>query len=169
MKTVYSNPWFKVIKDKKYHYIKENGSNNGAVILAINGDNFIFVKVKRAAHSLELIEAPRGYGEVGETSEGCALREFHEETGYKIKLQNITKLGEVRPNSAILTSSITVFLASVSDDQNISTHDSEISELIYIPVKDIHKAISEGLITDGFTLSALAMFWSSVSHLNSIK
>jgi ADP-ribose pyrophosphatase len=160
MKSVYKNPWFQVIKDKEYHYIKESGSNNGAVILAVQNDNFIFVRVKRPAHNTELIEAPRGYGEINEKNEECALREFFEETGYKINKHDITKLGEVRPNSAILSSVITIFLATVSENQKIYTFDKEISELVYIPVQNIKKVISTGQITDGFTLSALAMFWS---------
>ena len=82
MKTEYQNPWFKVVKNGKFHFIKENGSDNGAVILALVDGKFLFVKVDRPAHEMISVEAPRGYGEPGESSESCAVRELYEETGF---------------------------------------------------------------------------------------
>ncbi|KOO09824.1 hypothetical protein AKJ18_37400, partial [Vibrio xuii] len=79
----YKNPWFSVIKDGEFHYIKENGSDNGAVVLVECEENYVFVLIRRAAHSFsEQIEAPRGYGEVNESSYNTAIREVLEETGY---------------------------------------------------------------------------------------
>ncbi|HCE40706.1 MAG TPA: NUDIX hydrolase, partial [Alcanivorax sp.] len=68
MKTVYENPWFGVIQDGRFHYIKETGADNGAVVLARQGGDFLFVRVRRPAHGATFIEAPRGYGEPGESA-----------------------------------------------------------------------------------------------------
>lgn len=159
MKTVYENPWFKVTKDGCYHYVEESGSNNGAVIVVIEDESFVFVKVNRPAHSEALIEFPRGYASDNESSQECALRELLEETGYLIGSASIEKLGVVKPNSAILVSSVNVFLARVSKAEQVQRHDSEVIEVIRIPICEIKNKILSGYITDGFSLSALALFW----------
>jgi ADP-ribose pyrophosphatase len=162
MKTEYANPWFKVVKDGRYHFLKESGSDNGAVVLLLLRDKFVFVKVNRPAHQLELIEAPRGYGDSGETSELCAVREVREETGYVFDVLDLEYLGSVRPNSAILSSVLPVYLIESSEEPPMVPVDDEVSEVIYIPKKDIHAAIAEGRVTDGITLSALALYWARV-------
>ena len=159
MKTVYKNPWFKVTKDGQFHYVEENGSNNGAVIVVMEDESFVFVKVNRPAHSLDLIEFPRGYANDDESSQECALRELLEETGYRIGSVSIEKLGVVKPNSAILASTVNVFLANVSKENKVAEHDSEVLEVIRIPINEIKPKILSGYITDGFSLSALALFW----------
>ncbi|TDR69162.1 NUDIX hydrolase [Photobacterium lutimaris] len=159
MKTVYENPWFKVTKNGLFHYIEENGSDNGAVIVIIEGESFVFVKVNRPAHSDELIEFPRGYANHDESSKECALRELLEETGYVIERGSIEKLGVVKPNTAILASTINVFLAHVSKEEQVQEHDSEVIEIIRIPISEMKQKILSGLVVDGISLSALALFW----------
>lgn len=160
MKIVYENPWFQVIKNKKFHYLQENGADNGAVILAIFKEQFVFVKVNRPAHNASFIEAPRGYGNENETNTQCAARELLEETGYKISESELIELGKIRPNSAILSSTVSVYLADISECEKISEPDNEVIELVYISKNEIKEKIKSGLIADGFTLSALALFWS---------
>lgn len=156
----YSNPWFSVIKDGKYHYIKEVGSDNGAVILVESDNDYIFVGVRRAAHGFkEQIEAPRGYGEIDESSFEVALRELYEETGCSIEKSQLEKLGVVKPNSAILASEVDVFYARVSDWQFISEHDCEVESVVKISKDEIKDSIRKGLITDAFTLSAFTLLW----------
>jgi ADP-ribose pyrophosphatase len=159
MKTVYKNPWFKVTKNGQFHYVEENGANNGAVIIVIEDKSFVFVKIHRPAHAVDLIEFPRGYANNDESSQECALRELLEETGYLIDSVNIEKLGIIKPNSAILTSSVNIFLANVSKENKVQEHDSEVIEVIRIPINEIKEKILSGSITDGFSLSALALFW----------
>lgn len=156
----YKNPWFSVIKDGNFHYIKENGSKNGAVVLIECEDNYIFVLVRRAAHLFyEQIEAPRGYGELGESSYDTAIREVFEETGYKISIENLEKLGTIKPNSAILASTIDVFYAHISENNLIGICEKEVEGLIKIPKMIIREKIKNGIISDSFTLSAFALLW----------
>ncbi|WP_318417162.1 NUDIX hydrolase [Photobacterium leiognathi] len=157
----YSNPWFSVIKDGKYHYVKEFGAYNGAVVLVESDIDYIFVKVGRAAHSFqEQIEAPRGYGEKNSTSKETAIRELYEETGYLISENQLLMLGKVKPNSAILSSEVDLYLAQVSESQKVKDHDSEVTSVVKIPKQKVKKLISEGVISDSFTLSAFALLWS---------
>lgn len=161
MTIVYENPWFSVIKDGSLHYIQEKGSSNGAVVLAKSESNFVFVAVHRQAHREVLIEAPRGYGEEGETARQCASREMEEETGFRVDESKFIELGTVRPNSAILASSVTAFFVDLTSVLPVSSPDSEIENIVMVPERDIASAIRSGRITDGFTLSALALYWSS--------
>jgi ADP-ribose pyrophosphatase len=115
VKTVYENPWFRVIQDGRFHYIKETGADNGAVVLARQGGDFLFVRVRRPAHGDTFIEAPRGYGEPGESAAGCAARELCEETGYTVPPQALVALGRLRPNSAIFASSVQAFFAEIGE------------------------------------------------------
>lgn len=160
MKTEYKNPWFKVVKDGKFHFIKENGSDNGAVILALIDEKFIFVEVERPAHNLISLEAPRGYGGIGENSETCAIRELYEETGFLLSAENLERIGLIRPNTAILSSSIPVYFIESNQALRINETDSEICNVVCIPKEDIHKEVASGKITDGITLAALSLFWA---------
>lgn len=160
MKTEYKNPWFKVVKEGRFHFIKESGSDNGAVILALIDEKFVFVEVERPAHNLISLEAPRGYGDVGESSESCAIRELYEETGFLLPIDDLEMIGLVRPNTAILSSSIPVYLIESNQVTTRNETDPEICNVVYIPKKDIQKEVSSGKITDGITLSALSLFWA---------
>ncbi len=160
MKTEYENPWFKVVKDGKFHFVKENGSDNGAVILALIDKKFIFVEVNRPAHNMVSLEAPRGYGESGETSDLCAIRELFEETGFLLPIENLERIGLIRPNTSILSSSIPVYFIQANRVSKKTTQDSEIFNVVSISEGEIYKEIANGNITDGMTLSALSLYWA---------
>jgi len=160
MISLYQNPWFKVVKDNKYHYILEEGAANGAVVLALVKKRFVFVRIHRPAHNLDLLEAPRGYGNKGESSESCAIRELFEETGHKFEISELQKIGHIRPNSAILSSVVPVYFIESDCNEPAKPPDEEVLEVEYIPEKNIYEEIARGHITDGFTLSALSFYWA---------
>jgi len=158
-KTVYCNPWFRVIQDEKWHYLEEVNSNNGAVVLLLkDNEKFIFIKTYRKAVNSIVIELPRGYGNNNESSTSTAIRESFEETGYKIKKHNIKKIGSVNPNSAILSSTVDIFFAKVSTVDLKKNHDDEVIELIEIDKDKIISVILSGKIQDAFSLSALSLY-----------
>lgn len=161
MKTVYENPWFRVVKEGNFHYLQENGSDNGAIVLVRDETSFIFIQSRRPAQQgVLLTEAPRGYGEAGEDSRAAALRELLEETGYRAQPEQLEKLGTVRPNTAILSAAIDVYLARVRADQKVAGSDQEVAGLVRIPVADVRREVANGGISDGMTLSALALYWA---------
>lgn len=157
----YENPWFSVRKEGKYHFIKESGANNGAVIIADTGQDYLFVQVRRAAHSMqEFIELPRGYGEQGESSLAAAIRELYEETGFKARAEQLERIGSLQPNSAILASTVDVYLAKVSLEQRLKAHDDEVERVIFVPKVSIRDYFTGMKISDGFSLSAFALLWA---------
>jgi len=160
MTVVYENPWFKVIKEGNYHFIKENGADNGAVILAKIAGKFVCVKIKRRAHDLVSLEFPRGSGEGGETSAACAARELREETGYRVDAADLTRLGTVRPNTAILASAIPVYLLESDRAHPGKPEGDEVSDIVYVAEEDLPGLIATGQLTDGISLAALALYWA---------
>lgn len=156
---VYKNNWFSVAKEDNWHYLIEKNSNNGAVILILEDNkNFILVKNYRKAIDKIVIELPRGYGEDNETSLDTALRESLEETGYRINKRNITKLGSVNPNSAILSSEIDIYFANVSKEDKIKDSDSEVIDIVKINKTNIKQLILNGEIKDSFSLTAICLY-----------
>jgi ADP-ribose pyrophosphatase len=156
----YQNPWFKVIKDGKFHYLEENSSDNGAVVIAVIDNELTFVNIDRTAHKINLIELPRGYGDKLESSQFCAARELYEETGHKFKPEQFLEIGVVRPNSAILSSIIPVYLIESLDNSKLKEHDAEVNSVLYINKSRIYDEISSGRISCGITLSALMIYFA---------
>lgn len=84
-----------------------------------------------------------------------------EETGYRIESNKFKHIGNIQPNSAILSSSLPIYFVSVSERINTSALDGEISEIVYIEKEKIFNSIACGEISDGITIAALAMHWAS--------
>ena len=153
--TVYANPWFRVQREGKMHWIDEKSSPKGAVIVGEIDSHLVFVKVYRAAHNATFIELPRGYAEDNETYTEAGLREFKEETG--LEADECTHLGEILPNSSILSTRVQVIHAKAKQSMTPVELDSEINDVIFVPKKEIDSLILKGNIVDGMSLAALAL------------
>jgi len=160
--TEYSNNWFKVVQEGKYHYVIEKSPRNAsAVLLLEDNENFILVKHYRIAVKSYLIEIPRGYGEKNEDSYQSAIREVYEETGYKIN--DLIKLGSIAPNSGILSTVVDIYFSNVSSSDKIKDIDhKEIDKIVKIHKNNIEKEILNYNIIDSFTLSAIYLFKTRV-------
>ncbi len=164
MSIQYENPWFKVVREGRFHYVVEDRADNGAAVLALLDDKeFLLLRLKRAAHAGIQREIPRGYGEPGETSLACARRELAEETGYLIEESQLSLLGRLKPNSAILASTIDLYLAQVNSSDLTEQRDDEAEAVEHISVADMRQLLRDGGIQDGFTLAALAHYFNSFS------
>lgn len=157
MKTVYENPWFRVQQDGQWHFVDEPGAANGAVVLAYVGSRVALVKVPRRAHGCALWELPRGYGEPGESVLQCAARELREETGYAADPAAFGVLGVVRPNSAVLSSALTVCTVSLPADAVAGPRDSEAEAVRLFAPAELRALIAAGDLTCGISLAALML------------
>jgi len=158
MITVYENPWFAVIREGGFHFVREAKAVNGAAVLIVAGTDFILVEVERPALGCTLLEVPRGYGNEGETSSDCALREGFEETGFRLGVPVF--LGKVSPNSGILRSQVDLFICEAIEPHPVKDPDGEVVGVVRVSISESGKFVADGRINDGFTLACLAHFWS---------
>lgn len=158
--TVYQNPWFQVQKDGRYHYVTETNSDQAAVILPILAGRIGLLEMRRPAQLHELtLEIPRGGAVVGETGIECAIRELEEETGIVAASDQIKVIGAVRPNTAILASRIQVYVALLPNGTVPTvSRDDEAVGFRWVALSDVNNLICDGMLEDGFSLSALSIF-----------
>jgi ADP-ribose pyrophosphatase len=148
--------FFKVIDQKGYFVITEDFDVNAAVIIAQNEKGqFLVVRHFRPAIGKVSIEFPRGGRKPNETTQGTAIRELHEETGYSAELAQ--RVGSLHSNTSLIRSSVDVYAMSglkLTDDEQ----DGEIESLCFLSRKELNALILDGEVTDAHTLSGLALF-----------
>lgn len=165
MEIVYENPWFRVAKDGKWHWIEQPRSVAGAVVFLQWRGRVAMVEQYRFAQGESMLEAPRGYAMAGEKSVDCAIREGHEETGLLARPEDVTHIGDVAPDSGILASRIGCYFARVADDAPQNDHDDEVNFAVMLEWDDLWSRVRNGQIMDGFTLSGLMLLQNRYSHL----
>lgn len=157
----YQNPWFRVLRNGAFHYVDEPGAHAGAAVLPLVGDTVWLLEMRRPAQQgVTTWEIPRGYGEAHETSQQCALRELREETGLVAEPAQLTWLGKMRPNTAILTSCIDIYLAELPVDSQTHMRDQEAERIVKIPLEQLPLQLAQGKLEDSFTLAALIFYWA---------
>ena len=127
-----------------------NGGS-GAVILPIMNKKILLIKIFRHPTRQWSIEIPRGFGEAGLSPEEIAQKEISEEVGGKIK--KVVSLGVIHNNTGLDSSNVSLYLAYL-DEVGIPRKAEGITEIIWVTVNEIEKMISNGQITDSFTISA---------------
>ncbi|MDN7131962.1 NUDIX hydrolase [Halomonas sp. MC140] len=159
----YENPWFRVLRDGNFFFVDEPGARSGAAVLPVVGDTLWLLEMRRPAQKGAVTwEIPRGYGEVAETSLECAQRELEEETGLVADLSQLTWLGKVRPNTAILGSCIDIYLARLPADTVSAARDHEAESIVKIHMEMIPLLLAQGKLEDSFTLAALTFYWAAL-------
>lgn len=153
----YQNPWFRVVKQDKYHFIDELNSKGAAAVLLESSNGIVLVEQFRPAIDSRVIEIPRGYAKSGESSMDCAIREVYEETRFKLRKEDMTLLGHVNPNSAILTSRIALYYAKTGSLQDPDSRSDEVDRCVFLSRAELGSRIARNEITDAFTLNAFLL------------
>jgi ADP-ribose pyrophosphatase len=163
------NPWvtlyFDVVKfpdgrTGNYNRIVERQDCPGIAILLVAQGRVCLVKQYRYPIKQSLWEIPRGFGE-SEDSISEAIRELCEETGIDPKLLNcshikLVEMGEVYPNSGLLTSKVRLFaIISAMPIPIRNQTDGEVAEVGWFPLEWVFSKIAESEITDSFTMAAI--------------
>ncbi len=100
----------KVILPDGREAVREVCEHPGAVaILALDGEDMLFVRQYRHAVLAELLEVPAGKLEKGEDPEQAARRELREETGFACS--ELIHLGVLCPSPGILSEVIHLYFA----------------------------------------------------------
>lgn len=170
MEIVYENPWFQVRVSKQYHIIDQPHSESAVVIIPrLPNGNFLLIRTWRIAVKKRLTEFPRGCAAEGESGAQCASRELAEETGYVMPVDKVVHLGTLHPDSGILSAEINVYYADLSyAELTTNQAEEEILGSMEADEETLRDMVDKNLITDSFTLCALAKFWNR-KHLGKIK
>ena len=132
----------------------------GAVALVANVAGEIYLhRCYHYAADQEFLEIVRGYGEPGEGLEQTVLRELDEEAGFEFTVsEGPILLGRVAPNSTVLSHIVPVYAIRVDQRVTRSPKDNEesISDGAWYRADEVSDLVTNGDITDGFTLSALS-------------
>ncbi len=123
-------------------------------VLPVDGDgNVYLVRQYRHAVGEELIEAPAGLMEAGETPEQAALRELREETG---ALGTVTAVGDYYPTPGYCEEVIHLFLAKVESFGDTDPDEDEFLQTVKLPFDEFYQRVYDGRLRDGKTI-ALAL------------
>lgn len=122
------------------------GASAGVAVLPVlpSGKVVLNLNYRHATRSWEL-ELPRGGIEAKETIQEAAVRELKEETG--LIPSSVTFLGEMVPDSGILSAVIPVFIGEISGQQESSPEYSEaIAGVISFEKDEIKKGLTQGYL-----------------------
>jgi 8-oxo-dGTP pyrophosphatase MutT (NUDIX family) len=159
--TVYQNRFITVYDDPvefadgtlgTFLRIVESGGRPGVAMLPIASGHIGLVRTYRYALGAWQWGIPRGFAH-GSEPEVSAREELVEEIG-AVPLELI-QLGEISPNSGLLTSVVHLFMARYSHPVDQPQDRSEVAEVRWVPVAELRTEIGSGQISDGFTLAAM--------------
>ena len=126
------------------------------VILAVDGDDLLFVKQYRYAAGEELLELVAGTCEPGEEPAVTADRELQEEAGFKAG--RLTKLGEFFSAPGFCSELLHLYMAENLTPSRLPGDEDEEIELERIPVDRAIQLAVTGQIRDAKTLAGVLLY-----------
>lgn len=136
---------------------------DGSVILAFDKNEVILIEQTHFPQG-KILEIPGGKIEKNESPRKAAIREFEEETGYKVK--NLKHLVTIIPNVGYSTLKIHCFFTTkvIKMKKIIHKDDDEFIRVIRKDFEQVLDLIKKRKILDGKTIAACLMyeskFWS---------
>ncbi len=155
-----------------HHRLLVADGRTGAVILAVRGDEVLFVRSYRASVGRELWELPRGAGDAADAEPdagervgvgaGAApslvtgVRELREETGYLAGRARL--LCEYVIDSTVLPQRMGVVRCEIAPGADPGPTDGEVEEVRWFSSAEVRGFLLDGTICDAHSLSALALW-----------
>lgn len=121
----------------------------GACVLPFTGDAFVLVRQYRIALARYVLEAPAGKLEPGETPEACAIKELHEETGYRG--DSLISLGEIYPSVGFSSEIIYLYLATGLTNVGKQPEPDERIEIVTLTVDEARASMNNHQFRDAKT------------------
>jgi ADP-ribose pyrophosphatase len=172
-KEVYSDPWFRVDRDKVIRPDGKPGTYTvvhlkpGVCVLALDEDGQVCLTEEfHYAVGRVTLEAVSGGIEPGEDPLETAKRELKEELG--ITAEDWRELGTVDPFTASILSPVKLYLATQLTFGTQSQEGTETICLTMMPLREAVRQVVESEITHGPTAVLLLKTWLAVSQ-NSAK
>jgi 8-oxo-dGTP pyrophosphatase MutT (NUDIX family) len=126
---------------------------------------FLMVRQYRHGSSTVTLEFPAGTVESDEPAKEAAYRELLEETG--CRPARLIKIGEVSPNPAFLSNTVTFFVAEeleLIQQQHLDEH--EMIDIELVPVNEVIHSMGTGVYNNAIMVSALCYYlrWRGLVH-----
>ena len=136
----------------------------GAVALTVDRQSRVLLqRAYKYGVDREIWEAPRGYLEAGEAPDAAATRELLEETGVVVRAVPLL-LGYVAPNTTVSASIVPIYLIAGPVEEGLPTDLREAAvERRWFDRAELASLLAAGDLIDGFTLAALALWWSKTA------
>jgi ADP-ribose pyrophosphatase len=132
------------------------GGADGVVLLPVLDGAVVLVEHFRHATRRWHLEAPRGFGEAGVAAEEQAVRELREELG--VAPTRLVDLGEVHPDTGTATDAVRLYLAEIAELGPVGAAEGIRAPRAHPPER-VGELISDGTITDSFTIAAWTRAW----------
>jgi ADP-ribose pyrophosphatase len=129
---------------------------NGVAVLCISDGQFVLREIFRHATRSWELEITRGRRERGQTSRQAVRAEVKQELGYSIR--RIYPLGVIRPDSALMSACLEVFLAELGAVGKAEPEPTEaFGELVKLTADELAASILGGYVRDSYTIGAFLM------------
>lgn len=126
------------------------------VVLAVDGDELLFVRQYRYAAGEELLELVAGTCEPGEDPAATAERELQEEAGFRAG--RLTKLGEFYSAPGFCTEKLHLFLAEDLTPSRLPMDDDEQITLVRLSLEEALRMALAGELRDAKTLAGVLLY-----------
>lgn len=132
------------------------GHRAAAVVVPIDADgNVVLVRQYRYPVGEDLLEAPAGVMEEGETPDECAIRELQEETGHRAS--SLVRLGQFWSVPGFCDELMHVYLARDLEPSELEADPDENITNELVPFTSVVELVRTGVIQDAKTIAALLM------------
>jgi ADP-ribose pyrophosphatase len=130
---------------------------NGIVALCVQEGKVVLREIFRHATRSWELEAVRGRRELGQTSRQAVRTEVKQELGFPVK--RIHSLGQICPDSAILSSVLDVFLVEIGKGpRRDEPEDSEaFGRIHHLSAREFARDAAKGKIRDSYTIGAFSL------------
>ena len=155
------HPYLRVIRPPGFEAVR------GVAVLATvelpdgSGPGVVLVEQDRHATGGTELEIPRGFGVPGVDSARQALDELVTESGYVG--EDITRLGTLMVDSGSSDSLVDFFHVAVQRRTEAAPEPEEaIAGVVVLPLDTVWENVFQGVVRDGFTVQALALYQQSL-------
>lgn len=133
----------------------KSGTGGGAAVLLVRDGKVMMVRQPRYALGENTWELPRGGSKEGEDNSAAALRELREETGEEGQLDGLVSLGNIQPDTGILSTEAGLFMSTINAPAKDHVADGEIDNIMWVEADELVDACVDGTIKDSFTCVAV--------------